>query len=110
MTRGAFQVILTQAKGFDTFYLIALASLLIRFLDLKIREPVKNYIADIFRPSTQLLSVTTEKNVAGSCALNFGATDLPHCYFEALYPKLFRAIPEVDLVSTAWRPGPSKVR
>ena len=38
--------------------------------------------------------------MAGSCALNFGATDLPHSYFEASYPKVFRASPEVDLVST----------
>ena len=35
MTQGAFQVILTQEIGFDTFYMIALDSLLIRFLDLK---------------------------------------------------------------------------
>ena len=27
-----------------------------------------------------------------------------------LYPKVFRATPAVDLVSTVWRPGPSKVR
>ena len=50
------------------------------------------------------------KNVAGSCTLNFGATDLPHSYFEALHPKVFRATPEVDLESTVWRPGPSKVK
>ena len=28
--------------------------------------------------------------------------------FEPSYPKLFRGTPKVDLVSTVWRPGPSK--
>ena len=44
------------------------------------------------------------------CGLNFDATDLPNSSFEPLYPKLFGATPEVDLVSTVWPPGPPKVR
>ena len=38
------------------------------------------------------------------------ATDLPHSSFEPLYPKLFGATPEVDLVSTVWPPDLPKVR
>ena len=33
-----------------------------------------------------------------------------HYYFEPLYPKLVKNNPTPDLVSTIWRPGPSKVR
>ena len=46
------------------------------------------------------LRVPTVKNVAGLCALSL----------KRYIPKSFRAIPEVDLVSNVWRPGPSKVR
>ena len=34
--------------------------------------------------------------------------NLPRSSFEPSYPKLFRGTPKVDLVSTVWRPGPSK--
>ena len=44
------------------------------------------------------------KNVAGSCALNFDATDL--LQFEPSYPQVFRGRSEVDLLSTVLRPGP----
>ena len=32
-----------------------------------------------------------------------------HSSFEPLYRNLFMGSPEVDLVSTVWRPGPSKL-
>ena len=35
---------------------------------------------------------------------------MPLSLFEPSYPKVFRGKPEVDLVSTVWRPGPSYVR
>ena len=58
-----------------------------------------------------LISVSRrKKNVAGSCALNFDAGDLPHSLLELSYPQVSKGRPEVDLVSTVCRPGPSKVR
>ena len=54
--------------------------------------------------------IRRKKNVAGSCALNFDAGDLPHSLFELSYPQVSKGRPEVDLVSTVCRPGPSKVR
>ena len=47
--------------------------------------------------------------------IKFDATDLPHhitfhSSFEPLYRNLFRGSPEVDLVSTVWRPDPSKLK
>ena len=53
---------------------------------------------------------THKKNVAGSCALNFDATDLPHSLLEPSYPTVFRGRPEVPLVSTVCHPGSSRVR
>ena len=35
---------------------------------------------------------------------------LPDSYFELLNPKVFRVIPKIDLVSTAWPPDFAKVR
>ena len=55
-----------------------------------------------------LISLSAKK-VLGSCMLNCDATDLPHSYFEPLYPKVFRGTPKVDLVSSVWPPAPSKV-
>ena len=43
------------------------------------------------------------------CGLNFDATNLPNSSFEPLYPKLFGATLEVDLVSV-WPPDLPKVR
>ena len=51
---------------------------------------------------------TCKKNLSATCKLNFDANDLPHSQFEPLYPKVFRGTPEVDLLSTIWRPGPSR--
>ena len=48
---------------------------------------------------------TCKKSSSACCGLTFDATDLPHSSFEPLYPKVFRGTPEVDLVSTVWRPG-----
>ena len=52
------------------------------------------------QPPLVLLAFGGTSNSSANSALNFGATDLPHSWFEALYPKVFRGAPEVDLVST----------
>ena len=41
-----------------------------------------------------LLCTATERKAAGSCTLNFDATDLPHSSFEPLYPKLVKNNPK----------------
>ena len=45
-----------------------------------------------------ILCTATERKAAGSCTLNFDATNLPHSSFEPLYPEDFRGAPNVDVV------------
>ena len=51
-----------------------------------------------------------QKTLGAYCELNFDATDLPHSYFEPLYPKVFKVGLKVDLVPIVGQTGPPKVR
>ena len=76
------------------------------FIDLHLEQMQsrKGYISSIF------LFAARDFFLPACCGLNFDPTNLPNSSFEPLYPKLFGATPEVDLVSTVWPPDLPKVR